>query len=79
MSRTKWAIESSLGVLKVAGSRNNSVVAVHGLLLALASLVAEHRLQDSQTSVVVVHGLSCSRVYGIVPDRDRTHVSCTGR
>ena len=57
------------GLTLVAGSRNYSVVAVHGLLTVLASLVAERRLQDSQTSIVVVHGLSCSGVYGIFPDQ----------
>ena len=57
------------GLTLVAGSRNYSVVVVHGLLTVLASLVAEHRLQDSQTSIVVVHGLSCSGVYGIFPDQ----------
>ena len=55
------------GLSLVAASR--STWAVHGLLIALASLVAEHRLQDSQTSVAVVHGLSCPGVYGIFPDQ----------
>ena len=35
---------------------------VHGLLIAVASLVAEHGLVGS---VVVVHGLSCSVACGI--------------
>ena len=35
-----------------------TLVAVCGLL-AVASLVAEHRLQSSRAAVVVVHGLSC--------------------
>ena len=42
----------------VASSRSCSLVAVPGLI-AVASLVAEHRLW-SAGSVVVVHGLSCS-------------------
>ena len=43
-------------------------VAVHGLLTAVASLVAEHRLY-SEGSVVVVHGLSCSAARGIFLDQ----------
>ena len=57
-----------------------SLVALHGLLIVLASLVAEHRLQgtwasvvaahrlQSVGSVVVAHGLSCSAACGIFPD-----------
>ena len=50
-------------------------VAVHRLLIALASLVAELNsggwTQQSQFpgSVVVVHGLSCSMAFGIFPDQ----------
>ena len=64
---------------------------VHGLLTEVASLVAEHRLQSVQPSVVVaprfsitgsivvVHRLSCPVARGIFPVRDRTHISCIGR
>ena len=52
------------------------LVAVHGLHIAVASLVAEHgllahRLQElwHAGSVLVVHGLSCSVVYGVFPDK----------
>ena len=38
-------------------SRGYRLVAVHGLLLAVASLVAEHRLQGTRASVVVAPGL----------------------
>jgi len=72
-----------------------SPVAVHGLLIAMASLV-EHRLCGSQASVAEAHGLrSCgSRALehrlnscGLVAlrhvecswIRDRTHVSCISR
>ena len=34
-----------------------SLVAVHGLLIAMASLVAEHGLQGTQASIVAAHGL----------------------
>ena len=38
-----------------------SLIAVHGLLIAVASPVAEHRPQDTQASVAVARGLShCS-------------------
>ena len=40
------------------GERGLLFVAVHGILLAVASLVAEHRRQGTQASVVVAHGLS---------------------
>ena len=42
--------------------------AVCGLLIAVASLVAAHRLQ-SAGSVVAAHGLSCSMACGIFPDQ----------
>ena len=57
----------------VLASRGYSLVVVHGLLIVVASLVAEHRLQAVWASVVVgarlwstgliavAHGLSCSR------------------
>ena len=51
-------------------------IAVHGLLAAVASLVAEHRLQARGLqqlchagSVVVVHRLSCAEACGIFPDQ----------
>ena len=36
-----------------------------GLLIAVVSLVAEHRLQGKWASVVLVHRLSCSEAFGI--------------
>ena len=41
-----------------------SLVAVRGLLISVASPVAEHRLQSSG-SAVVAYGLSCSVAYGL--------------
>ena len=35
-----------------------ALAAVHGLLIAVVSLVAEPRLQGTQASIVAVHGLS---------------------
>ena len=51
-------------------------VAVRGLLNAVASLVAKHRLKVHSLqqlwhtgSVVMAHGLSCSAACGIFPDQ----------
>ena len=41
----------------VVVSKGYSVVVVHGLLIVLASLVADHRLLDPQASVDVACGL----------------------
>ena len=61
----------------MAASGGCSLVAVHRLLLAAASLGAEHGLQDVQASVVageglqkrdsvvVAHGLRCSEARGV--------------
>ena len=47
-----------------------SLVVVCGLLVAVASLVAEHRLQSSQALVgFVVHGLNCPVACGIFSDQ----------
>jgi len=43
-------------------------VVVRGLLIAVASLIAEHGLQ-SAGSVVVMHRLSCFESCGILPDQ----------
>ena len=40
-----------------ASSGGYTVVAVHGLLIVMASLVVENGLQGARASVVVVHGL----------------------
>ena len=44
----------------IAGSGSYSLVALHRLLIAVASLTVKHGLQDLQTSVVVTYGLSSS-------------------
>ena len=70
------------------GKQGLLFVAVHGILIVVASLVAEHRLQasvvvahglQSAGSVVVVHGLNCSVACGIFRTRVQTHVPCIGR
>ena len=69
-----------------AVSRGYSLVVMPGLLIAVASLIVEHRLQGTQASVVeapglqntgpavAVHGLSCSTACGIL--RDQGSNSC---
>ena len=54
------------------------LVATCGLLIAVASLVAEHRLWHTG-SVVVVHRLSCSKACGTFPTREGTSVLRIGR
>ena len=44
----------------VVASGGYSVISVCGLLIAVASLVAEHGLQSLWASVVEILGLSCS-------------------
>ena len=47
-----------MGLLLVAASGAHSLVAVHGLLSAVASPTAEYGLQDTQVSAAATHGLS---------------------
>ena len=49
-----------------------SLVMVHGLLIAVASLVEKHGLQSMRASVVAVHRPSCPEVCGILPDQGWT-------
>ena len=58
----KWAFSS-------CRERGLLFVSVSGLLLAVSSLVAEHRLWGAWASVVVVHGLSCPEARGIFADQ----------
>jgi len=47
------------------------LAAGHRLLIAVASLAAEHGLWAPQSSVVVAHGLSYSKACGILPNQER--------
>ena len=40
-----WVFISARGLYRVVASRGYSLVEVHGLLIAVASLIAKHRLQ----------------------------------
>ena len=85
--RHDWATELNCAGLcccadfsLVVMKRSYSLVAVHRLLVAVASLVVEHRLQGTWASAVpapglqstgsmLAHRLSCSTACGIFPDQ----------
>ena len=64
-----WIIVAACGLSLVAASRGYSLVATHRLLIAVASLVVEHRVWGPQTSGVVARGFSCPETCGIFLDR----------
>ena len=47
------------GLSLAVKSEGSSLVAVHGLLIVVASLVVEWRLQGTRSSEVGVHWLTC--------------------
>ena len=53
----------------VAVSGGYSLVMLHGILTAVASLVVEFGLSGLQASAAVLHRLSCSLAHGIFPDQ----------
>ena len=57
------------GFSLVVASRSYSVLATHGLLTEVASLVGEHGIWSVRASVVVAHRLSYSKECGILPDQ----------
>ena len=74
---------SVLGLCRTQGfsrcrDQGYSLVAVHGLLTLVASLVAERGLNRAG-SIAVEHGLRCPVACGIVLDRGWKHVPCIGR
>ena len=77
---------SSCSVWASVESGGYSLVAVCGLLVLMASLVAEHRLQGRQTSVLPALWLSsCDTGLAVLQyvessqTRHQTRVPCTGR
>ena len=50
-------------------SRSERGLPVQGLLVVVASLIADHGLQGMEPSVVGAYGLSCPVAYGIFPDQ----------
>ena len=63
----RWVFVAACGPSIVVVSGGYSI-AVHGLLIAVASLVASTGSRHT-ASVVVAHGLSCSAACGIFPDQ----------
>ena len=63
---TVLGLRCFMGLALVEVSGRHSLVAVHELLIAVASL---HRL-PSTSLIAVVHGPSCSSACLIFPDRD---------
>ena len=64
-----WVFIAACGLSLVAGSEGYSLVTVPGILIAAASLVAEHKLQGTQASAVVAHGLHQLWCVGLVAPR----------
>ena len=56
-----------MGVFSSYGARGLPFFAMFGLLLAVASFVAENGLYDMWVLVVGEHGLSCPAASGILP------------
>ena len=69
-----WVFVTAHGLSLVAACGSYSLVSVRGLLIVLASLIAEQGL-GMWASVVVAHGLSCPEACGIFPNL----VPCIGR
>ena len=88
-----WFLIGALGLPLVAASEGCSLDAVHGRLIVLAPLIAEHGLLYTWASVaaanrlrslgalVVVRGLSCPAACGIFPGQgtNQCRVFCTAR
>ena len=68
-----WVFVAACGLSLVVASGGYSLVTGHGLLIAVASLVAEHGLSVLWLNTcgpwVLVHGLSCSTECGIFQDQ----------
>ena len=64
-----WVFIVMSGLSLVSSSRGYFLVAMHGPLVVVASLVMEHRTLGPVGLVVVTHGLSCSMACGIFRDQ----------
>ena len=60
-----WVFVAEWGLSLVVTSGGSSLVAVHGLLIVVASLAMEWRLQGTWSSEVGVHWLTCPVACGI--------------
>ena len=66
------------GLSLAAVSRGCSLVTALGLVITVASPVAEHSLSRGR-SVIVAQGLSCLAACGVLPDQGLSRILCTGR
>ena len=64
-----WVFRVPRVLYLVALSGGYSLVAAYELLIAVASVVTEHQLRV-QASVGTVHGLTCPKACGILPDQE---------
>ena len=64
-----WVFVSVCGLSLVVTNRGYSLIVVHGLLIVVASLVVEHRVQCVPVSVAAALRLSCPSACGIFPDQ----------
>ena len=65
--------------LSLVGASGATLLVVHRLLIAVASLVAEPRLQGSRASVVVVYRLRCCLPRGIFSNTEHVFPALAGR
>ena len=75
----RWVFVAARWLSLAAARRGSSPAAVSRRLTAAASLVAEHRLQGTWPSVVVVQELVAPQQVDSSPTRNRTCVPCIGR
>ena len=73
------SLHCCLRAFSSAASRGSSLAAVRGLLIVMASLAAEHRLQGLWASAVWLTGFAALCHVGSSQTRDWTYASCTGR
>ena len=76
--RLLWVFIAAPRDFSIVASEGYSLAAVHGLLTAVASLVAEHRSR-AQAQQLWHTGLAAPWRVGSSWTRDRTCVSCIGR
>ena len=73
------SLHCCLRAFSSAASRGSSLAVVRGLLIVMASLAAEHRLQGPWASAVWLTGFAALCHVGSSQTRDWTYASCTGR
>ena len=74
-----WVFAAAFRLSLVAANRGYSLVAVHELLIVVASLAVEHRLQGAWAQQLRLVELVAPQHVESSQSRDRTHVPCTGK